>query len=121
METNQRWVTIRPEVWKPEQIGDQITGVLVSKIAKDNKGKIGARYFIRNKTGEHIAWGSSVLDNKMQFVDVGQDVKIVFDGKSKIDNGKKLNLFTVSVSKPGADDSSKDNGANPIKEETVFE
>ena len=43
------WKTIEPEIWKPEQDGDNIEGILINKEPKDELTGLSAKYFIENK------------------------------------------------------------------------
>jgi hypothetical protein len=97
MENDYEWDYIEQEVWKPTDDQNTIIGTLIGKEPKDEN--IGARYYIENKSGKFIVWGSAVLDNKMQFVDVGQAVKITYQGKSKGRQGQDLNNFAVAIGK----------------------
>ena len=92
----QEFVTIEPGVWKPEE-GDSITGVLVNKVPKEEN--MSARYVVENKNGLFTVWGSAVLDDRMQYVTIGQLVRITFEGKGKNAKGQDLNKYKVQVAK----------------------
>ena len=92
------WKTIEPGVWKPEQVGDHIIGVLLNKAPKDEQSGLSARYYIDNPEGTFFVWGSAVIDDRMQYVKVGQKVRITFEGKTKNKRNQDVNLFTVEVS-----------------------
>ena len=106
------WKTIEPGVWKPEKDGDNIIGVLVNKEPKDEQAGLSARYYLENENGMFFVWGSTVLDDRMQYVKVGQKIKITFEGKTKNKRGQNVNLFRVEVShnqaETGIDDTSAD-------------
>ncbi len=70
-----QWKPIEPRVWKPEQENDRIIGVLVNKEPKDEQTGMSARYYIENEKGMFFVWGSTVLDDRMQYVKVGQEDK----------------------------------------------
>lgn len=75
--------TIEPQFWKPESEGDEITGVLlrVDEDAGKFKSKI---YHIETENGKQISlFGSTVLDDKISYVTIGDKIKIVFKGKVK--------------------------------------
>ena len=97
MEKEIEWKYIEQEIWKPTKENNSIEGILIGKVAKDEN--IGARYYIENKSGKYIVWGSAMLDNKMQFVEVGQVVRISYEGKSKGRQGQDINNFIVAVPK----------------------
>ena len=92
------WKTIEPGVWKPEKDGDNIIGVLINKEPKDEQTGFSARYYLENEKGMFFVWGSTVLDDRMQYVKVGQKTKITFEGKTKNKRGQNVNLFRVEVS-----------------------
>lgn len=92
------WKTIEPGVWKPEQVGDHIIGVLLNKAPKDEQSGLSARYYIENPEGTFFVWGSAVIDDRMQYVKVGQKVRITFEGKTKNKRNQDVNLYTVEVS-----------------------
>ena len=92
------WKTIQPTVWKPVDVGDNIIGMLVNKEPKDENSGISAKYYIENEKGTFFAWGSTVLDDRMQYVKIGQKIRITFEGKTKNKRGQDVNLFKVEVS-----------------------
>lgn len=99
------WEYIEQDIWKPTNDNNTIIGTLIGKAQKEEN--IGARYYIENETGKYVVWGSAILDNKMQFVDVGQVVKICYEGKSRNRQGQEINNFMVAVPKAvasGSDD-----------------
>ena len=108
--TNPKWETVEPQVWKPMKEGDQIEGKLVSK-----KTKIGVNdsnaYYIENETGTWMVWGSTVLDDRMSVVEVGSLVKIEYKGTAPTRFGNDAKIFKVSKA--------KDTSEPKIEEETV--
>jgi hypothetical protein len=97
------WKTINPGVWKPEK-GNSITGVLINKEPKTDEQS--AKYHILTKNGEmYMIWGSAILDDRMKFVQVGDVVRITYEGQDRNRKGQALNLFKVQVKEP--DDSNK--------------
>jgi len=93
-----KWKTIQPTVWKPADVGDNIIGMLVNKEPNDENSGISAKYYIENEKGTFFAWGSTVLDDRLQYVKVGQKIRITFEGKTKNKRGQDVNLFKVEVS-----------------------
>lgn len=67
--------------WKPENKGDFVEGLLV-KVEENIGPNESTMYHIEQiGTGERIrVWGSTVLDQRMSEVRVGQQVKITFEG-----------------------------------------
>jgi hypothetical protein len=90
-----KYKEIETKVWKAENEGDQIEGVLIGKEAKTED--VGAKYTIENKEGAFLVWGSAILDDKMQQVKVGDELRITFDGQKDLGKKKKLNLYKVEV------------------------
>ena len=93
----ERWKNIEPGAWKPEKEDDSIEGVLVNKVPEDKATRLSARYYIETKTGMFFVWGCTVLDNRMQYVKVGQEVRITYKGQSKNQRNQTLNLYEVAV------------------------
>ena len=92
------WKTIEPGVWKPEQEGDNIIGTLVNKEPKDENTGMSARYYIENENGTFFIWGSTVLDDRMQYVKAGKKIRVTYEGKTKNKRGQDVNLYRVDVS-----------------------
>ena len=104
----EKWKTIEPGVWKPEKEGENITGVLVSKEPKDEKTGYSARYYLDTKEGMFLIWGSAVIDDRMQYVKIGDKIRITFDGKTKNKRNQDVNLFKIEKSEnpqPAAENS----------------
>lgn len=91
------WKTIEPGVWKPQNPGDNIIGVLVNKEPKDENTGMSAKYYLENEKGTFFAWGSAVLDDRMQYVKIGQKLRITYEGKTKNKRGQGVNLFKVEI------------------------
>jgi len=71
-----------PEQWRPEKAGDFIEGVYTQK--KENVGKNKANLYLIEKDGVLKAvWGSTVLDDKMIYVKIGDLIKITYQGEEK--------------------------------------
>lgn len=83
-----------PSVWKPKEEGDSIEGTYIRK--KENVGKNKANlYIIEKHDGEKISvWGSTVLDDKMDYVSLGNVIIITFLGN---DEGKNYHKYKVEV------------------------
>ena len=91
------WKTIEPNVWKPKDIGDSIMGVVVNKTPKDESTGLSAKYQLENQEGMFLVWGSTVLDDRFQYVPVGSKVRITFEGRTKNKRNQTVNLFKVEV------------------------
>ena len=95
MET--KWKTIEPKIWKPENEQDSIEGILVSKEPKNEQMNYSARYHIKSKEGRYLVWGRKILDERMQYVDIGQAVRITYEGQTQNKRGQDMNLYEVAV------------------------
>ena len=113
------WKTINPGVWKPEKAGDQIVGVLVNKEPKDDIAGISAKYYIETDKGMFFIWGSTVLDDRMQYVKLNQKVRITFEGKTKNKRGQDMNLFRVEVSEDEGERMDLQTNNDPYPEASV--
>ena len=87
------WKTIEPDTWKPENVGDQISGVYISKVEGDEKTS--ARYYLDTANKPIMVWGSAIIDDRMQYVKIGERVRLTFLGKEKNLKGQPLKLFKV--------------------------
>ena len=95
---NTKWEEISPGTWKPEKDGDSITGVLLSKRKKVGINESNA-YDIKTDEGDFMIWGSTVLDNNMNFVQVGEKVRITYKGKRKNKKNQDVNIYKVERAK----------------------
>lgn len=87
-----------PETWKPEQEGDFIEGIYTLK--KENVGANKSNLYYIEVNGELKAvWGSTVLDDKMCYVSIGDKIKIIYQGKEK-----KYHKYTVEKDEPESSD-----------------
>jgi hypothetical protein len=99
--------------------------MLVNKEPKDENSGISAKYYIENEKGTFFAWGSTVLDDRMQYVKVGQKIRITYEGKTKNKRGQDVNLFKVEVSNiksesgQRADPATLSKGDSPIPIESI--
>lgn len=83
--------------WKPEQIGEEIEGAVVTKVTGDH----GIQYDISMKGGEIIVKTPShkVLQDRMTKVAIGDVVKIVYQGEEAptVKGHKPTNLYDVYI------------------------
>ena len=81
--------------WKPTKKGEVLQGFLTLK--RPREGDRSAYYQITDSNNElHIVWGSAVLDDRMQTVEIGEEVKITFNGTKPSSKGKHpMKLFEV--------------------------
>ena len=90
------WKNVEPEVWKPQNADEQLEGVLVNVVPKGAEG-LSAKYYVENKSGTFLVWGSTVLDDRMQVVKVGSFVRITFKGIVKNKRKQDTKIFKVEV------------------------
>jgi len=74
---------VEAQFWNPENENDAVSGFYIS-----NQSEVGTNksmvYNLEQPNGKIISvWGSTVLDNKMKLVKIGDDLKIVFLGEKK--------------------------------------
>jgi len=118
---NINWTTVTPEVWKPEKPGEQITGVLTNKTPKTDK--ISARYYVKNKAGVQLLWGSAVLDHRLLSVEPGTPVRITYMGVEKNSKNQDMKMFEVEVPEKDSAPAPATEAGNqpPISIETIGE
>jgi|TARA_Y100000310_G_scaffold273706_1_gene289363 hypothetical protein len=92
---DEHWEVIEPKMWKPQQNGDSITGVLVYKEPADKSRELSARYKVENRDGIFLVWGCATLDDRLNHVNIGDAVRITFKEKRDIGKGKTLNIYKV--------------------------
>jgi hypothetical protein len=46
-----------------------------------------------------LIWGSAVIDDRMQYIKIGQKVRVTFEGHTKNKKNQQVNLFKVEVAK----------------------
>jgi len=90
------WKTVEPNVWKPEKDGDFIEGKLVSKKEKVGVNESNA-YYVESKDETAMVWGSTVLDDRMTIVNVGDMVRITFKGTVKNSRGQDTKIYKVEI------------------------
>lgn len=85
---------IEPTVWKPEKEGDFIEGVLVEK--REAVGTFESKaYMLENKEGQFLVWGTTVLDDRMNFIKIEEQIKIEFKGTQKNTKGQEVKIYKV--------------------------
>lgn len=95
MEEKYEWVEVNPGIWKPEKQGDSVSGKYVGK-----KEKVGVNestlYYLEQTNGIQTGvWSSTVLENRMQFINVGDIIKITFTGTQENKRGQPTKIFKV--------------------------
>ena len=104
----EKWKKIEPGVWKPENKGENIVGVLSKKVPKDETTNLSAKYYIENENGPWLVWGCAVIDDRMKHVAVGSKVRITFEGKTKNKRNHDVNLYQVEIAENHESDNSEE-------------
>ncbi|MFO8090841.1 MAG: hypothetical protein R6U13_13455, partial [Desulfatiglandaceae bacterium] len=76
-----------------------------------------ARYYIENQDGMFLVWGSAVIDDRMQYVKIGQKVRVTFERHTKNKKNQQVNLFKVEVAKGVPYSEGVESGSVAAKEE----
>ena len=92
---NEEYEEVNPEIWKPLNKGDEIKGFYlgVQKEVGEYKSNL---YSIETQTGIKNFFGNIVLNDKMIFIKVGENIKIEYLGEVK---GKKKTYKDFKISK----------------------
>jgi hypothetical protein len=93
------WAIVEPSIWKPEKEDDHIEGVLVNKKEEVGVNKSNV-YYVDNKEGTYMVWGSTVLDDRMTIVNVGDLIRITYKGVQPNKRGQDTKIFKVEQGKP---------------------
>ena len=88
---------INPTDWKPEKEEDFIEGILVNS-QKDIGVNKSMLYSIETSEGVKNVWGSAILDSRMAFSKVGDQIRITYKGLGKAKPGRNApKIFKVEV------------------------
>ena len=89
---------IAPSVFKPEKAGDTVEGTLVA--VEDGKKYGGKVYHLETTAGDQlVVFSTTVLQDRMSYVKVGEYCKIVYNGTQKNAKGQETKLFDVFKAK----------------------
>ena len=89
------------ETWKPENAGDNVTGLYKQK--KENVGANNSMMYVLQEDGKDettSVWGSTVLDTKFEEIPTGSLVKIEYLGKEKGKSPVPYKNFKVMYKAP---------------------
>lgn len=85
---------INPNIWKPEAEEDSVEGVYISK--EENKGANNSNAYHLEKEGKQIMiWGTTIIDDRMQYAKIGEYVKIIYKGIEKNKKGQDLKIYQI--------------------------
>jgi len=90
---------VDPSTWKYEKEGDFIEGELVQ--VQENIGPNDSMlYSLKTPEGVTNVWGATILDQRMALVNLGDKLKITYQGKAEAKPGKNAaKIFKVEVDK----------------------
>lgn len=91
----EEYEAIEPNIWKPQDDGDYIEGILIAK----KEGKFGHVYCFEWKEKQFVVFGSTIMDDRMNYVNPGDQVKIEFKGVTKNSKGQNTKIFKVFIKK----------------------
>lgn len=108
MDNNDEWTKLGPdnersEDWKPAKKGDEMVGKFVRR--KDNVGKNKSTIYLFEKADKSkvSVWTSAVIELRMQSVNPGDTVKIVYLGKQvNKKNGREFKNYDFYVMPAGS-------------------
>lgn len=91
------WKNVEPEVWKPQTKGEQVEGVLVNVEPKGSD--LSSKYYVETILGIKLVFGSTVLDDRMKSIKVGEIVRITFEGNVENKRHQLVKIFKVEVNR----------------------
>jgi hypothetical protein len=94
--TTMEFQKIEPGVFKPQKEGETVEGTLRS-VEESKKYKEGGKiYHLETKEGAQIVvFGTTVLDDRMSYIQVGDFCKIIFKGSQPNKKGQPTKIFEV--------------------------
>lgn len=92
---------IEPNVWKPAAKDEKIRGKLINKQTGVGVNKSNT-YHLETKDGQKMVWGSTILDDRMAYVNIGEEVVITFKGQETNKRNQPINIYKVERVVAGA-------------------
>ncbi len=96
------FVEINPQVWKPVNEGDATEGTFVKTKVEIGANKSKLHCFTHENGGEFSIWGSTILDDRMEYVKPGDFVRITYKKAEKNKRGQPVKIFKVEVARADA-------------------
>jgi hypothetical protein len=93
-EEEETWEEVVTNFWKPETDGDSIQGVLLAKKDEVGINKTKA-YDLQTKDGVTTIWGTTVLDDRLAVINIGEKIRITYKGTKPSLRGKDVKIFKV--------------------------
>ena len=108
------YVDIEPEVWKPVNPGDFTEGEFIKTNEKVGSHDSKMHCFRGDDGKEFTVWGSTLIDDRMDYVKPGDFVRIIYKETTQNQKGQPLKIYKIGIAKakPGKDETG-------IPEETV--
>ena len=91
------WKNVEPEVWKPQSKGEQVEGVLVNIEPKGSE--MSSKYYVETIAGVKLVFGSTVLDDRMKSIKVGEIIRVTFEGTVENKRKQSVKIFKVEVNR----------------------
>lgn len=90
---------IEPNTWKPENKGETFEGILIEKKENIGTNKSNLYCFEDFSKKPMMIWGSAIIDDKMNYVKIGDKVKITYNGRAEKGKAGKNppKLFRIEV------------------------
>ena len=86
---------IQVNFWKPEEVGDQLQGTLVKK-EEDVGANNSKLYGLETDAKKQMAiWGGTVLDELMNYISVGDFIRVTYKGLKPVAGKNDMKLFEV--------------------------
>ena len=90
-------ITVKSNAWKPENAGESVQGVLVGR--EPSKPGVGSQYYIDTIDGRVLVWGSIMLDNMMEGIEINTTLRITYLGIKNTIFGRKMKVFQMEIGK----------------------
>ncbi len=92
---NEGWEEVNPDIWKPDKPGDEVSGTLLHVKKGTGKYENSNIYTLDRQGGPINFWGTKILDDRMSVVQIGQQVRIIYEGIAKSKQGQEYHQYKV--------------------------
>lgn len=89
-----KWETIKQNNWNPE-VGDKMEGTLLSVTKSEGNFIINIYGILTNENKKVKVFGCTHLDELMDEVEIGDYIRITYNGLKKTNNGYNMKLFNL--------------------------
>ena len=90
----EKWISTEPQIWKPEAEGDTLQGTLIQKREKGGRYEKES-FIVETEDVSYVVFGTTVLEDRMQSVEIGDLVKIIYKGTEKNKRNEDTKIFEV--------------------------